>query len=63
MYKKIEQLCKQNNVTPYQVAKATGIRISSFTDWKSGKFKPSLKSLMKLAKYFDVSLLDLVDDD
>ena len=44
------------NETNYSVAKATGISNGSFDDWKKDKYVPSTKSLMKLAKYFGVTV-------
>ena len=42
MYSKFEELLKENGVTAYEVAKATGIPNSTFSDWKRGKSKPKI---------------------
>ncbi len=34
MYRKIAELMQKNNVTAYQVAKATGLSNSAFSTWK-----------------------------
>ncbi len=38
------------------VAKATGITKSTFTDWNKGRSVPKIEKLIKIAEYFDVSL-------
>jgi transcriptional regulator with XRE-family HTH domain len=38
------------------VAKATGITKSTFSDWKSGRSKPKGEKLRKIADYFGVSV-------
>lgn len=50
------ELIETAGTTPSAVTKELGISISSFTDWKKGKGKPSIETLIKLADYFDVSL-------
>lgn len=54
MYSKFEELLTQEGVTAYAVSKATGIPSSTFSDWKSGKSKPKIKKLQKIADFFDV---------
>lgn len=56
MYEIFVQLCQANNVTPYRVAADTGIGRSTFTDWKTGRSKPTIKKLQKIADYFGVSI-------
>lgn len=60
MYKNYEALRDAKGVTDYAVAKATGITKSTFTDWKSGRSKPKIEKLTKIAAYFDVPLNDLI---
>lgn len=38
------------------VAKATGITKSTFSDWKSGRSKPKGEKLQKIADYFGVTI-------
>ena len=38
------------------VAKATGIPSSTFSDWKKGKSSPKAEKLQKIADYFGVSV-------
>lgn len=54
MYTKYVELRDSANVKDYEVAKATGIPSSTFSDWKSGRSKPKIEKLLKLASYFNV---------
>lgn len=56
MYSKFVELLQKNNVTPYQVSKATGISQSSLSDWKTGRAKPKADKLLILANYFGVTV-------
>ena len=55
-YKRFEVLLKSRNITAYRVSKDTGIGQSTFSDWKSGRSRPKLDKLDKIANYFNVSL-------
>lgn len=55
MYQRFEELLRNKNVTAYRVSKETGIPVSTFTDWKTGKSKPQVDKLKKIADYFDVT--------
>lgn len=52
MYAKYAALKKESNVTDYQVARATGIGRSTFSDWKSGRSSPKIDKLKKIADFF-----------
>ena len=56
MYEIFERLLKENGVSTYQVAKATGISTASFTGWKQGKWNFKTDKLQKIADYFNVSV-------
>lgn len=56
MYKKIEKLLNERNITPYQLAKTTGISQSSLSDWKNGRSTPKVDKLKILADYFGVDI-------
>ncbi len=53
---KIYKLLKEQGITAKEVATATGIAQSSFTDWKKGRSNPSYGALVKLAEYFGVTV-------
>lgn len=63
MYDKILKLMEEKGVTAYRVAMDTGISQVSFSDWKNGRSKPSLESLIILSRYFGVTLEELISED
>lgn len=56
MYQKFEQLVKARGITTYKVAKDIGLAPTVFSDWKSGKSKPKVDKLKKIADYFGVTI-------
>lgn len=56
MYEIFEQLLRINKVTPYKVAKETGIATSTLTDWKKGRSTPKQDKLQKIADFFGVTM-------
>ena len=56
MWEIFEKLCKERGVTAYRVSEATGIKTSSLSGWKAGKFTPKQEKLKKIAEYFGVSI-------
>lgn len=54
MYDKFIELCEKRGVNANQVAKATGLAYSTFSDWKAGRSKPKIDKLVKIAAFFDV---------
>ena len=56
MYEIFERLCKERGVTPYRVGEATGIKTSSLSAWKAGKYQFKQERLKKIADYFGVPL-------
>lgn len=48
-------LVEKDDLNATQIASKLGITHSSFSDWKRGKAKPSIETIVKLANYFNVS--------
>ena len=63
MYPKIEKLMQERGVSAYQVSKDTGISKASLHDWKTGRSSPKLDKIQILAKYFEVPITDLIEED
>ena len=61
MYSKYVKLRDAKGLSDYAVAAATGINASTFSDWKSGRSKPKIEKLMKLATFFEVPLEELLE--
>lgn len=55
-YEAFERLCKEHGVTPYRVAKETGVTTATLSSWKAGKYTPKSEKLQKLADYFGVNV-------
>lgn len=62
MYKKYAELIKQKGIRTADVCRATGISASTFTDWKTGKSKPKIDKIQKIADYFGVPLTDFLEE-
>ena len=56
MYEIFEQLLQKHGVTPYKVSKETGVSQTSLSNWKTGRNRPGIQTLQKIADYFGVSL-------
>ena len=56
MYSRYCDLRDSNGLRDSQVASATGIPRSTFSDWKSGRSAPKIDKLQKIADYFGVPL-------
>lgn len=56
MYDIFERLLKERGCKAADVAKATGIHPSTFSDWKKGKSVPKQDKMLKIAEFFGVSV-------
>ena len=56
MYEKYAALRDERNVSDYRVACATGITKSTFVDWRTGRSRPKVEKLKKIADFFGVSI-------
>lgn len=62
VYKKFVLLLEKLNITTYRVSKETGIGQNVFSNWKSGRNNPSLKTLHILSNYFKVPIEYFLED-
>lgn len=62
MYDIFDKLLKERGISGYQVSKATGVKTSTLSSWKQGKYTPKPEKLQKLADYFGVRLEYLTGD-
>jgi transcriptional regulator with XRE-family HTH domain len=62
LYAKYVELKNAKGVTDYRVSVDTGISRSTFSEWKSGRSKPKIVKLMKLALYFNVPIEFLLEE-
>lgn len=63
MYAKYVELRDRKGVRDADVSQATDIPASTFSDWKKGKCNPKLEKLLKIAKYFGVSIEELITEE
>lgn len=63
MYKNFNRILKKKKLTAYAVAKATGLSPTVFSDWKSGKSKPKVDKLMKIADFLGVTIEELIKEE
>lgn len=63
IYENFELLLKKFNVRAADVAKATEIPASTFSDWKKGKSRPKTEKLQKIADYFNVDIQYLLEKE
>lgn len=54
-YDVFEKLCNCRGVTPYRVAKETGVSTSTLSSWKTGRYTPKQDKLQKIADYFGIT--------
>jgi len=59
-WRRIERLILESGLTAYEIAKRTGIKEASFSQWKAGVHAPCARSLVKLARFFRVPVDQLV---
>lgn len=62
MYEKFVELMKEHDVSPYQVARATGVATSTLTNWKQGKYQPKIDKLKKIADFFGVPVTYFLEE-
>jgi len=60
MYGEFERLCTENGLTAYKVCQETGISRSTISDWKSGRSKPKVEKLLKIADFFEVPVTTFI---
>ena len=59
-YAKFEALMNSKKVKVSDVAEATGISPSTFSDWKNGKSVPKTDKMYLIARYLGVHIEDLL---
>lgn len=59
---RILKLIKENKLTAKEFAKSVGVSQGNVTDWKTGRSKPSIEALRKIAKQYKVQLEWLTGD-
>jgi transcriptional regulator with XRE-family HTH domain len=55
-YENFEKLLDIKGLKPADVAKATGIKTSTLSNWKKGAYTPKLEKLKLIADFFEVDV-------
>ena len=62
MYDNFAKILKIKGITPYKVAKETGISCATLTSWKNGSYTPKLDKLKLMAEFLCVDITELMGD-
>ena len=57
----LKKLLKDNGLSPEKLMKFLNMSDANYYRWQRGKTKPTMSSLIAIAKYFDVSIDYLID--
>lgn len=63
LHEKLQELRKQKGITQEELAKALYVSRTAISKWESGRGYPSIDSLKAIAKFFSVSIDDLLSGD
>lgn len=55
MIDRILEIIKENHLTNKQFCELLGFSLSTVTDWKNAKSKPTVNQIVKIAEHFDLS--------
>lgn len=61
-YERLRKLMYLKNVRKSDVIRETGVTRPVLVNWEHGRSEPSLKTLRRLAKYFDVKVTYFLED-
>jgi len=61
--KKIIEMRKNKNLSQEQLAEALNVSRQTISNWENGRFYPDIDALVKISKYFNISLDDLLASD
>ena len=60
-YSKFEKKLSEKGITPYRVATDLNISPMLLSDWKNGKSKPKLDTMILIANYLSMPVTDFSD--
>lgn len=60
---KIKTLMEKKGITAYRMAADLGFPQSTVSEWLSGAYSPKADRLLKIAKYLDVPVEELIRDE
>ena len=60
---KIKMLLEKRGITAYRMAADLGFPQSTVSEWLSGAYVPKADKLLRIAKYLDVPVEELIQDE
>lgn len=60
---KIVEMRKEKNLSQEQLAEKLEVSRQTISNWENGKFYPDIDALVKISKYFNISLDNLLSYD
>lgn len=57
---KLREIRLSRKLTQQEIAKALNVKVATVSRWENGKFYPKVDKLIKLARFLDCKLEDLV---
>lgn len=61
--KRIIEMRKKNNLSQEQLAEKLEVSRQTISNWENGKFYPDIDALVRISRYFNISLDDLLNYD
>lgn len=61
--KKLIELRKNKKLSQEQLAEKINVTRQTISNWENGKFYPDIDALVRISKYFNISLDDLLNYD
>ncbi|MBP3597780.1 MAG: helix-turn-helix transcriptional regulator [Clostridia bacterium] len=61
--KRIIEMRKKNNLSQEQLAEKLEVSRQTISNWENGKFYPDIDALVRISRYFNISLDDLLSYD
>ncbi len=58
-YERFEQIIKERGIKVSEISRATGIRQSTFSDWKAGRYLPKADKIEAIADYLGVPVSEI----
>lgn len=62
-HEKLQELRKQKNITQEELAQALYVSRTAISKWESGRGYPNIESLKAIAKYYNVTIDELLSGD
>lgn len=63
IFERLQNICKQRNITNYALAKATNLSNSSISNLMNGKTTPYVHTLLKICSALGISIAELIGEE